>query len=111
MRSAALGNLLRQYLGAFRTYVMSKYQVSADGADELVSGFVASRVVERNLIGKADAGRGKFRNFLMTALERYVIDQFREESAQKRGGDKRKDVGEWRNQLRPQLRRRSRCSV
>jgi RNA polymerase sigma-70 factor (ECF subfamily) len=96
----ALGDLLKQYLGAFRTYVMSKYQVSAHKAEDLVSGFIASRVVEKNLIGKADAGRGKFRNFLMTALERYVIDQLREDSAVKRGGDSsRQDVADLRDRI------------
>jgi RNA polymerase sigma-70 factor (ECF subfamily) len=96
----ALGDLLRQYLGAFRTYVMTKYHVSRDKADDLVAGFVASRVVERNLVGKAEVGRGKFRNFLMTALERFVIDQFREESAQKRGGGEvAKDIAELRDQI------------
>lgn len=84
----ALGDLLRKYLGAFRTYVVSKYRVDRDRADDLVSGFVASRLLEKNLIAKASEGRGKFRNFLMTALERYVIDQFRQDAAQKRGGDR-----------------------
>ena len=96
----ALGDLLKKYLKAFRTYVVSKYRVSPDQADDLVAGFVASRIVERNLIGKANADRGKFRNFLMTALERYVIDQFREDSAMKRGGDRgSEDVFEQRERL------------
>jgi RNA polymerase sigma-70 factor (ECF subfamily) len=84
----ALGDLLRKYLGAFRTYLMTKYQLKRDRAEDMVQSFIASRIVEKNLIGKAEQGRGKFRNFLMTALERFVIDQFREESAQKRGGDR-----------------------
>ncbi|QOV89044.1 sigma-70 family RNA polymerase sigma factor [Humisphaera borealis] len=96
----ALGDLLRKYLPAFRTYVISKYRIDRDRADDLVSGFVASRVVEKNLIGKAELGRGKFRNFLMTALERYSIDQFREESAQKRGGDRSgEDISEHADRL------------
>jgi DNA-directed RNA polymerase specialized sigma24 family protein len=96
----ALGDLLKRYLPAFRTYVMTKYRLNRDRADDLVSSFVASRVVEKNLIGKAEVGRGKFRNFLMTALERYLIDQFREESAQKRGGDRvGEDIGDHADRL------------
>jgi RNA polymerase sigma-70 factor (ECF subfamily) len=91
----ALGELLKHYLPAMRTYVMCKYRVDRERADDLVAGFLASRVVEKQLVGKAEQGAGKFRNFLMTALQRYVIDQFREESAQKRGGDQqRHDVQE-----------------
>ena len=62
----------------------------------MVQGFIASRLLEKNLIGKADAARGKFRNFLMTALERYAVDQFREASALKRQGDSNQvDVQEY----------------
>lgn len=84
----ALGELMRRYLGPFRTYVVTKFRVDGHRADDLVAGFVASRLVERNLVGDAEQGRGKFRNFLMTALERYVVDHFRQESAQKRGGNR-----------------------
>ncbi|HEX8912141.1 MAG TPA: hypothetical protein VF796_07255 [Humisphaera sp.] len=94
----ALGELLKRYLPAFRTYLMTKYRFPADQADDVAAGFVASRLVEQNLIGKADADRGKFRNFLMTALERYAIDQQRQDRAAKRGGgrdqDNVMDVGE-----------------
>src|SRR5438270_426091 len=83
----ALGELLQRYLGAFRTFVITRYRLPRDKADDLVQGFVLSRLVEKNLIGKASEGRGKFRNFLMTALERYAVDQFREASAQKRQPD------------------------
>jgi RNA polymerase sigma-70 factor (ECF subfamily) len=91
----ALGELLQHYIPAMRTYVVCKYRVDPERADELVAGFLASRIVEKNLVGKAEQGAGKFRNFLMTALQRYVVDRFREESALKRGGDQqRQDVME-----------------
>ncbi len=84
----ALGELLQRYIGAFRTFLITRYSLKNDAADDMVQGFILSRLVEKNMIGKADAGRGKFRNFLMTALERYAIDQFREASALKRQGDR-----------------------
>jgi RNA polymerase sigma-70 factor (ECF subfamily) len=34
-------------------------------------------VLERELLASADRKKGKFRTFLLTALEHYVIDQFR----------------------------------
>src|SRR5262245_3371008 len=63
----ALGKLLGRYLPAFHTYVVTRYRMPAERADDLVAGFVASRLVERGLVGRAEAARGKFRNFLMTA--------------------------------------------
>jgi RNA polymerase sigma-70 factor (ECF subfamily) len=96
----ALEHLLRRYLPAFRTFLMTRYRLPRERADDWVQGFVASRVVEKNLIGRAEAGRGKFRNFLMTALERYAVDQIREESAQKRQGDRvHADVQEHQDRL------------
>ena len=96
----ALSELLQRYTGAFRTFVMTRYRLTRDRADDMVQGFVLSRMVEKNMIGRADAGRGTFRNFLMTALERYAVDQFREAGAQKRGGDQhRVDVQEHQDHL------------
>jgi RNA polymerase sigma-70 factor (ECF subfamily) len=96
----ALDALLRRYLPAFRSFLIARYRIPRDKADDWVQGFVASRLVEKNLIGKAEASRGKFRNFLMTALGRYAIDQLREESAQKRQGDRRHaDVQDQQDQL------------
>jgi RNA polymerase sigma-70 factor (ECF subfamily) len=96
----ALGNLLRRYLAAFRSFVTTRYRLPRDRADDLVQGFIASRLLEKNLIAKAEANRGKFRNFLMTALERYAVDQFREAAAQKRQGDRNPvDVQEGQNHL------------
>ena len=84
----ALGELLQKYHGAFRTFVMTRYILKRDRADDMVQGFILSRIVEKNMISRAEAARGKFRNFLMTALERYVVDQFREAGALKRSADR-----------------------
>ncbi len=84
----ALGELLGKYLGAFRTFLITRYRLPHDRADDLVQSFIASRIIEKNLVGKARAERGKFRNFLMTALERHATDEFRRESAQKRQGNR-----------------------
>jgi len=47
--------LLQRYLGAFRTFVITRYRLPRDKADDLVQGFVLSRLVEKNLIGKVFA--------------------------------------------------------
>jgi RNA polymerase sigma-70 factor (ECF subfamily) len=53
-------------------------------ADDLLQGFLTDKVLEQRLIGHADARRGKFRTFILTALDRYVIDEHRRRSAKKR---------------------------
>ena len=84
----ALGDLLRRYEGAFRTFLVVRHRLPRDRADDLVQGFILSRVIERDLIARAEAARGRFRNYVMTALERYAVDQFRRASADKRQGDR-----------------------
>ena len=96
----ALGDLLRRYEGAFRTFLVTRYRLDRDRADDMVQGFILSRLLERNLITRAEATRGKFRNFVMTALERYAVDQFREAAALKRQGDRAPvDVQDHQDQL------------
>ncbi len=44
-------------------------------------------VLEGQLLGKADRERGRFRAFIKTCLQRFLIDQHRRNSAAKRGGN------------------------
>lgn len=53
-------------------------------AKDLTQGFFQEIVLGRELIGQADKSKGKFRTFLLTALDRYVIDLHRKESSTKR---------------------------
>ncbi len=47
-----------------------------------------SAMIERGLLSKADASRGRFRTFLLAALSNYLKDWSRTASRQKRGGDR-----------------------
>lgn len=80
----AMDELLRLYLPVLRGHLLSTLRLAPDRTDDLLQGFLADRVVERNLIAQADASRGRFRRFLLTALNRYVTDAHRRESAAKR---------------------------
>lgn len=81
---AALDELLRKYLPALKTHLVLTRKLPPDRADDLLQGFVASRVVENALVSRADQKQGKFRTFLLAALNNYVIDQLRAEGAKKR---------------------------
>ena len=55
-----------------------------DAAKDLTQGFFHEIVLGRNLIQQADQTKGRFRSFLLMALNRYLINTQEEQSAQKR---------------------------
>ncbi len=80
----ALGEVLMRYLPALRAHLVFGKRLSQEDADDLLQEFVAGKILEKNLIGRADAQLGKFRTFLLTALDRFLIDRIREQAARKR---------------------------
>ncbi|MEQ9455253.1 MAG: hypothetical protein RLN76_11775 [Phycisphaeraceae bacterium] len=80
----ALNRLLTSYLPALRSHLIYRKRFRSDEADELLQGFIADKVIERNLLAKADQTRGKFRTLMLTALSNYVISVKRAENAAKR---------------------------
>lgn len=84
VRRRTLEALLRQYLPALRTYLIARRSVTVERADDLLQSFLVSKVLEQEIIRRADRTRGKFRAFLVTALDRFVIDEFHKAAAAKR---------------------------
>jgi RNA polymerase sigma-70 factor (ECF subfamily) len=54
-------------------------------AQDLTQGFFA-RLLETRAIRAADPARGRFRAFLLTALKRYVINEYERTTSTRRGG-------------------------
>lgn len=54
-------------------------------AQDLTQGFFA-RLLETQAIRSADPARGRFRAFLLTALKRYVINEYERSASARRGG-------------------------
>lgn len=82
---AALSAIVTRYLPALRAYLRLQRHIPPDAANDLLQGFVADKIVERELISEARQSRGKFRTFLLTALQRYLIDRSRAERARSPG--------------------------
>jgi RNA polymerase sigma-70 factor (ECF subfamily) len=83
-RREALGTLLTRYLPALRAHLIQAKGLAPDRADDLVQDFVANKILERDLIARADQQRGKFRTFLLTSLDRFLLNRLRDEGAKKR---------------------------
>ena len=73
--------MLKQYLPALRAHLISEKRFAIELAEDLLQGFVADKIIEQNLLEHAREGRGKFRSFLLTTLNNYVISKHRSETA------------------------------
>lgn len=83
-RRAALEAMLRRYLPPMRVYLMRRRRLGAEEADDLLQGFVGEKVLDGGFAAAADRERGRFRSFLLTCLDHYVVDQIRRERAGRR---------------------------
>lgn len=83
-RDAALAELCEIYWFPLYTFVRRK-GYSRDDAEEITQSFFAD-ILERKGLQKADANRGKFRTFLLTALSHFIANWNRDRAALKRGG-------------------------
>ena len=82
----ALAQLLVRYLPALRAHLLHTHTLPESQVDDLLQSFVSDKILQSDLLAKADQRRGKFRTLLLTALHRYVVDQWRAQTAKKRSG-------------------------
>ena len=82
--AAALQDLCQSYWYPLYHYVRRQgYDPTI--AEDLTQGFF-TRLLDGDLLGKADANRGRFRSFLLAALQNYLANEKRYHAAEKRGG-------------------------
>lgn len=80
---ALIGLLLDRYWKPVYCYLRHK-GYGNEQAKDLTQGFFHEVVLNRNLMQRAEQCKGRFRSFLLHALNQYVIDEKREEMAKKR---------------------------
>jgi DNA-directed RNA polymerase specialized sigma24 family protein len=83
-RRQALSSLLHRYLPALRAHLLARQWMCPHTAEDLLQSFVASRILEKNILSQAEPTRGRFRSFLCTALDNFVANCFRNGRAQRR---------------------------
>ena len=80
---ALIGLLMNRYWKPIYCYLRRK-GCDNEQAKDLTQGFFHEVVLERHLIENADAAKGRFRSFLLMALDRYLVNVQQMETAQKR---------------------------
>jgi len=83
-RRQALTLLVKSYLPVLRWHLLSRRQIARSQVDDLLQEFLLSKLLVNDIIRLADARRGKFRTFLATALDRFIINRRNYENAAKR---------------------------
>jgi len=86
--TAALNDLLKIYLPALTIHLMTSWRMPKEQAQDYIQGFATDKVLRAQLLSRADRTRGRFRNFLLTSLENYVISVMRKEQSRQRAAAK-----------------------
>ena len=81
---AALRDLVTRYAPVLKWHLVRDKGLTSHDAEDVLQSFLAEKVLEQNLFALADRDRGRFRNFLLTTLDRFLSNQRRAEAAQKR---------------------------
>jgi DNA-directed RNA polymerase specialized sigma24 family protein len=76
-----IGLLLERYWKPIYCYLRRKGYPNEEAKD-LTQGFFHEIVLNRHLVDRADASKGRFRSFLLHALDQFLIDRIRRESTQ-----------------------------
>lgn len=81
---AALDQLCRRYWEPLRAYVRRQGYKDAD-ADDVTQAFFA-RLLEHGTHARAERERGRFRTFLLNAMQNFISNERRDATRLKRGG-------------------------
>lgn len=82
--ATALETLCRVYWYPLYAYIRRRGETPPD-AEDLTQAFFC-RLLEKNWLDSADPEKGRLRTFLIVALKRFLANERRQESAQRRGG-------------------------
>jgi len=80
----ALEGLVKVYSRPLLNHLTAKFQASEEDAEDWLQDFLIDKIVIGNFLRKAERGRGKFRTFLLNALDNFVIDKLRHDKRQVR---------------------------
>jgi len=76
-KRVAIEKLLEAYWPALKAHLVVRKRLNHSDAEDFLQDFFVRKIVEQNIIERADYSRGKFRSFLLKALENFLRDYFR----------------------------------
>jgi RNA polymerase sigma-70 factor (ECF subfamily) len=82
-RKNTVNNLIESYWKPVYCYLRRKGHDN-ESAKDITQSFLMDIVLGRELFMQAEKKKGRFRTFLLTALDRYLVDLHRKDNAQKR---------------------------
>lgn len=82
----ALAELCQRYWPPIYAFIRKK-GYSLEDAQDLTQEFFA-RFISKDYLRAADASKGRFRTLLLTAVSRFLVNEYERSQTQKRGGDK-----------------------
>jgi RNA polymerase sigma-70 factor (ECF subfamily) len=65
---------------ALKHHLLIRGKVKRHEIDDVLQAFIVSKVLENDILRRADQARGKFRTFLATALDRFVLNYLRDQT-------------------------------
>lgn len=83
-KEKALAELCAMYWQPVHSFLQRNGTHPAEVEDR-VQGFF-QQLLEHDSLSRADSGKGTLRSFLLTALKRFCVSEYRRETRQKRGG-------------------------
>lgn len=84
LRLQALERLVNHYRPTLEEYLFRQFKLDREQIQDTLQSFFLEKVIRKDLLAKADQARGKFRTFLLQAINGHVLDQRKGEHAKKR---------------------------
>lgn len=82
--------VIQNYWSALRVYLiclLTRFPNQRNEADDLLQEFILKKILQPGWLENANPDKGRFRDFLKSALRNFVIGEIRSRAAEKRGGN------------------------
>lgn len=79
VRREALSSLLAIYEPMLRAHLRIRWRLESHDIDEVFQEFVTEKILEQQLVLRANPARGRFRTLLLSALDNHLRDRWRRE--------------------------------
>lgn len=77
----SIGNLYERYRDPLYILSIRSLRLSPDDASDMVHDFFISKVIDKNIVARANQSRGRFRSFISATFVNFVKDHWRTESS------------------------------